>query len=239
MRDARLICILAGLGALGLAPPVAAQETALFSAPDGCDITLTVQTRSCLVWNFYHCPDRHTDHFWIAKFNKEGHFSTSRLSKSGQWIAFGPPHDPERLHVLTPIHDPLDLEDLFATGLDSMDFYVRQLGQPYQQFTGYERVTGETEIDGEPLTQTTYEVVNRDWQGQVLQHRVGEGFASARHRGYFSGKEHTLVNGAETNHTDTTPVRFIYPGEDGFAGTVPLYDCDVISLLDHGRVAAG
>lgn len=215
------------IAALCLSGVASAQD--LFQPPAGCTLYLTAQNRSCVVEHYYRCPDIDPDHQWRASFGADGPHGVARIDGQAQWVSSGPANAPEQTGTLTPIRDAASLDTLLAEGYDDFDFFQRRIGRPFEQITGFDRITGKTEIDGEPLFTTEFKVEQRDWQGRLLAVDEGQQYVSATHRRFFGGVQSRTPTGQKPERFDYTPVEFFYPGEPGFASTVPLYDCGLFS----------
>lgn len=219
----------------GAAP---AQGTGLFTPPEGCNAYLTVQSRSCVVTNHFVCPLIDPDHKFRTDFGEAGPFYTSRIDADAQWINSGPPSAPQQTRTAEPITDPGSVTELIDTGIDSFDFYQTSPDDGRTRVTGYDRIIDEVVIDGERLFRTEFELTRRDETGRVIEHVVGREYVSDRHRRFFAGYAADLVDGAERNARDLSPVEFFYPGEPGFGATYPRYDCDLMSALWHREPVA-
>ena len=224
--------------ALLCAPGAQGQGAGAFVPPEGCQTYLTVQSRSCVVTNHFVCPQIDPDDKFRTDFGEAGPFFTSRIDGDAQWVASGPPDDPQRTRTVDPVNDRGSARELIETGVDSFDFYQTNPVEGRTRVTGFDRVLGEVEIDGEPLYRTEFEMTRRDASGQVIEHAVGREYVSDRHRRFFAGYSADLVDGAERNKRDRSPVEFIYPGEQGFGATYPRYDCDLMSALPRPEDAA-
>ena len=222
---------LTALVAFGCAGMASAQGLGLFTPPEGCETYLTVQSRSCVVTNHFTCPQIDPDHKFRTDFNEAGAYFTSRIDGDAQWIASGPPNAPRDTRTILPVTDPGSARELIETGIDSFDFYQTAPGEGVTRVTGFDRILGEIEIDGEPLFQTEFEMTRRDENGRVIEHVKGREYVSDRHRRFFAGFAADIVDGAESGGRDRSPVEFIYPGEAGFGGIYPRYDCELMSAL--------
>lgn len=226
---------LTGLVALTCAGGATAQG-GLFVPPADCETYLTVQSRSCVVTNHYVCPEIDPDHKYRTDFGEAGPYFTSRIDGDGQWVTSGPPDNPTRTRTITPVDDPGSVEELISTGVDSFDFYQQAEGGVLTRVTGYDRIIGEVEIDGEPLYRTEFEMTRRDAAGSVIEHVQGKEYVSGVHKRFFAGfAADVTAEGREANGRDRSPVEFIYPGEPGFRGIYPRYDCELMSGLPTGR----
>ncbi|MBY6162558.1 hypothetical protein KUV73_16860 [Mameliella alba] len=222
---------LAALTLLACAGPAWAQG-GLFTPPEGCTTYLTVQSRSCVVTNHFVCPQIDPDHKFRTDFGEAGPYFTSRIDGDGQWIESGPPEEPARTRTMRPVTDPGSVSELVETGIDSFDFTQRSTTEGVTRVTGFDRIVGEVEIDGEPLYRTEFEMTRRDVNGRVIEHVTGKEYVSATHKRFFAGFAADITDEErQTNARDRSPVEFIYPGEQGFRSTYPRHDCDLMSGL--------
>ncbi|OWV61990.1 hypothetical protein CDZ98_05775 [Mameliella alba] len=223
---------LAALALLGGAGAVQAQG-GLFTPPEGCETYLTVQSRSCVVTNHYVCPQIDPDHRFRTDFGEAGPYFTSRIDDDGQWIESGPPDDPTRTRTVRPIPDPGSISELVENGIDSFDFTQRSTLDGPTRVTGFDRIIGEIEIDGEKLYRTEFEMTRRDASGRVIEHVRGREYVSDKHKRFFAGFAADVTEDErQANARDRSPVEFIYPGEQGFRGIYPRHDCDLMSGLE-------
>ena len=225
---------------LTLASAGAAQtQGGLFTPPEGCEAYLTVQSRGCSVTNHFICPQIAPDHTFRTDFGEAGPYFTSRIDGDAQWIESGPPENPTRTRTVDPITDPGSVSELIENGVDSFDFYQQDDRDGLTRVTGYDRIIGEIEIDGEPLYRTDFEMTRRDENGRVIEHVRGKEYVSGRHNRFFAGFAVDVTDDErETNARDRSPVDFIYPDEPGFRGTYPRYDCDLMSGLPYSEDTA-
>ena len=218
MRILALIGCLAG-------PAVASDAGSRFYAPDGCAEKLTVQSRSCLVSNYWTCPQDAQGDQWSIDFELDGPVHLSRIDAEGQWVesyGFSPF---EGTFLEQPAKDPQQLSELFETGVDTADFVLVNESERVH-FKGFDRLLGEeVVIDGEVLLRTEYSVRRLDENGTELWRRSGEEYVSTKHRRFFGGVDTWEADG-RSGTVDRSPVEFIYPGEDGFFTKYPKYDCD-------------
>lgn len=223
---------------LPLACAGVAHAQGAFVPPDGCETYLTVQALDCMVTNHYVCPAIDPDHQFRTDFGEAGPAFSSRIDGRAHWVSSGPPDDPEETVTVPPEGDPGDVDELIANKVDTFDFYQESASQGLTRVTGFDRIIGEVEIDGEPLLRTEFEMTRTDAAGQVLEHVVGKEYVSEKHRRFFAGFAADVIDGRETAGRDRSPVEFIYPGEPGFGSTYPRYGCELISgLLLHGGPA--
>ncbi|SMX40756.1 hypothetical protein [Maliponia aquimaris] len=218
---------LAALLPFACALPAAGQGS--FAPPEGCESYLTVQAQNCVVTNHYVCPAIDPEHQFRTDFGEAGPYFTSRIDNKAHWVSSGPPDDPEETRTVPPPGDPGDVDELIANGVDTFDFYQESPQEGRTRITGYDRIVGEIEIDGEPLFRTEFEMTRTDESGRVIEHVTGKEYVSERHRRFFAGFAADVIDGREAAGIDRSPVEFIYPGEPGFGATYPRYGCELIS----------
>jgi len=211
------------LAALVAAAPAAAQQS--FAAPEGCEATLTVQHKGCLVVNVWQqCPSDDPGDQWIALLGQGGLFSVQRVDREFQWVeAFKITGDEE---LITPADDPASLDELFASQIDTWDFTL-DTEEGRERHVGYDLLTGETVmIDGEELLRTEFQGRTLDAEGNEIEASVGRQYVSEEHRMFFLGE--TWQPDTPDRVVDLSPVEFIYPDEPGFFTAEPIYECNQI-----------
>lgn len=207
-----------------LAAPAGAQT---FSPPEGCEGTLSVQHRACLVTHVWRCAQDAPGLQWVALFGETGAIQVKQVDDEFQWLTTYYFNPPEARHMEQPAPDPESLTELFATGYDTYDFTVRpDNGASGRRYVGYDRLTGETEIDGEPLNSTRFGFTVYDDGGNPVMNREGRQYVSDRHGLFFLGESWDPADPETVS--DSSPIEFIYPGEPGFFSSEPRYGCDVV-----------
>ncbi len=210
------------------AVPAPASAQGSFSPPAGCTGALTIQNRGCLMTHVWTCEGDPEGHKWVALFTEEGPFQVKQVDAEFQWLTTFYVNPVRREDMVVPAEDPESLSELFATGHDTYDFTVipDRGGMPAQRFVGFDRITGETVIDGEPLrtTEYGYDVLTPD--GAVAYRREGRQFVSERHRIFVLGE--SWYADAPEDIRDLSPVEFVYPGEPGFFAARPKYGCGMM-----------
>ena len=213
--------------ALVLAAPVAAQQS--FAAPEGCEGTLTVQQKGCVMVNVWSCEADNPGDQWIALIGQAGVFSVQRVDREFQWMETYGIGGTERLQQ--PAADPSSLTELLEDQVDTWDFTIETEGGS-ERNVGFDMLTGETiTIDGEPLLMTAFEGQTIDDQGNILDESEGRQYVSPTHRLFFMGE--TWDAATPDLITDLSPLEFIYPGEPGFFAATPKYECNQIETGYH------
>ncbi len=217
----------AALAALALASPAMA---ASFAPPKGCDAFLTVQSRECSVSLLWRCGAEADTPIWEANFSDDGLQSVVSYSPAYQWLDAVYVWDASREELVPPATDPIDLDALMETGIDTYDFIMRRSepqGARDVRMVGADQLTGtKVTIDGYDLETVATELQILTEEGIVEYHSRGIQYLSRDLRLFFLGRETvTGVDGVAADY-DGTPVDIIRPGEPGFGATVPLYDCN-------------
>jgi len=210
------------LAALSMATPVVAQQS--FAAPEGCEATLTVQHKSCVLINVWQCEADEAGDQWIALLTQAGVFSIQKVDAEFQWLESYKLTGNETL--VTPAEDPASLTELFEAQLDTWDFSLETEGG-IERNVGFDLLTGETTvIDGETLLNTEFQGRTLDADGNEIEAGSGRQFVSEKHRMFFFGIG--WDDASPDDIMDMSPVEFIYPGEPGFFSDSPKYECNVI-----------
>jgi hypothetical protein len=201
-----------------------------WDTPAGCEVFMTVQSKACRVSNHYRCAADAPGDQWRADFDQEGLFFTSRIDSEGQWVE-SYTYNPTVKQVLDPvIADEASFSELLSKGIDTWDFGMTRDDGTASGAKGYDRLTGKTVvIDGISLQETEVDFVEADVMGNTLRRSRGNEYLHADWRLFFSGPGETDLGDGQWLPIDGSPVEFIFPGEEGFLGIQPKYDCDVLS----------
>lgn len=208
------------------AAPVMAQQS--FAPPQGCEGTLTIQHKSCLVTHVWQCEADAEGDQWVALFTQFGPFNIRKIDREFQWLETYYANPPRTELMQVPAPDPESLTELFAEGFDSYDFTIDPgNGEPVERIVGFDRLTGETSIiDGEELLNTQYGYQQLDPEGEVVARREGAQFVSETHRIFILGT--SWDKDTPDDIFDASPIEFIYPGETGFFSPRPKFECSEI-----------
>lgn len=225
--------------ALVLLAPAAARA-GTFTPPEGCQVYVTVQARGCLVSNLYKCVADPAGDQWRADFGQNGMFFVSRIDSETQWVESFDVDPPTHEVLESGAKDPASFSDLLANGVDSYDFSTVTDEGVRREIVGQDRLTGEKlTIDGVELERTEYHLTALGPDGSVLWAQTGHEYISREWRTFLAGAGTQTTEANGDLPYDNTPVSFAFPGQKGFAATLPLYDCDTqmssLSLPD-GRV---
>lgn len=220
---ARVACCFAL--ALPLGNQVAAQQSRLFSPPEGCEAFLTVQQKACIVSHHWTCKADPAGVQWHAESDEMGPYYVGQTDGETQWLQSFNLAQGRTTTLEQPAADPANLTTLLDSGIDTYDFILLSPEGNSRVF-GYDRIIDErVEIDGEPLAMTEFHVTETDTDGEVTYEAKGHEYVSRRHRRFFAGTGQVLQGAGGAFDYDSTPVDFIYPGEPGFLARKPIYGC--------------
>ena len=198
-----------------------------WAAPEGCEVFMTVQSKACRVSHYYRCEADSPGDQWRVDMDQEGPFFYSRINSEAQWVES---FDPER-QVLDPSPtDAASFSELMANGIDTWDFTLSKDDGTGSRAAGYDRLTGKLlQIDGIGLKQTEVEFTEYDLDGNVVRRSRGNEYIHPEWRLFFAGPGETDLGDGQWLPIDGSPVEFIFPGEDGFLSSQPIFDCDALS----------
>ena len=212
---------------LGLFVPAAPVFAGTWAAPEGCEVYMTVQSKACRVSHYYRCEADTPGDQWRVDMDQEGPFFFSRIDAEGQWIES---YDPAKQTLDPSPVDPASYSELIAEGMDTWDFSLTKEDGSGSRASGYDRLTGKTVlIDGVSLKQTEVDFTEYDPSGTVLRRSRGNEYVNPDWRLFFAGPGETDLGDGQWLPIDGSPVQFVFPGEDGFLSSQPLYDCDALT----------
>lgn len=225
----RTTLTLAALPALvAIAPGAVSAQT--FSAPKGCEVFLTVQTRACSVSHHFTCAGDPEGDQWRADLDEEGTTFIGRIDFETQWLEsfFVLSGGSERL---ISANDPASFSELLAVGSDSYDFVTQsETGETFR-YLGKDRLTGDdTVINGVELLGTEYRIQGITEAGDIFWESRGFEFISPEFRFFVGGISNTVLPDGEVLTEDGSPMEIIFPGEPGFLSSSPKYDCGATTL---------
>ncbi len=217
------VCVLV----LGAPAPALAQD--VFTPPEGCAGTLTVQQKSCTVSNHFTCERDPEGHRRRADFDEEGLTYAGRIDSETQWLeSFRPGSDGTEVLEDDPV-DRASFSELLETGVDSYDFETVDPDGGRTRFAGADRLTGEeVEIDGVTLRETDFAIKMYDEAGGVLWESTGREYIHPELRIFLSGVGTTRLSDQEPVEEDGSPVEFVFPGEKGFMSARPKFGCGAV-----------
>lgn len=200
-----------------------------FTPPESCQTWLTVQSRQCVVSNYYKCTTDAAGEQWRSDFDQEGVFFESKTNAEGEWIE-SRESNPTVVQTLDPgAMDPASFSGLLASGVDDYIFGLSKDNGEQSHVRGQDRLTGKSwVIDGITLQETEFTYTETAPDGTILRQSRGHEYINPEWRLFFSGPSEW--NGGDGNFLpmDGSPVEFIFPGEPGFAATQPIFDCDAV-----------
>lgn len=200
-----------------------------WSAPESCEIFMTVQAKGCRVSNYYTCTADQKGDQWRADFDQEGLFFRSRINSETEWVeSISEGDGAGTVQMLAPnAADPASFSELISTGIDTFEFSLTRNTGFDTTVTGFDRLTGRSvTIDGVVLEETEFEASEIDADGAQVRRSRGNEYISREMRLFFSGPGQSDLGDGQWLPIDGSPIDFIFPGEPGFASPRPLYDCD-------------
>ena len=210
-------CLILGLPGLAAA--------GVFTPPQGCTLTMTVQQRSCTVAQHYTCAADAPGDQWVTYFTREGEVYRSRIDAETRWM--------ESTDLVAGVSealdseaDPASLTALIDTGRDDYDFWTVTDRGERVRFVGHDVLDGTAVIDGVTLATTRFELRLFAESGDLISTRTGGQFVDRENRRFYGGAETTVDWQGERGESNDSPVRFIRPGQPGFGSVEPQYDCD-------------
>lgn len=199
-----------------------------FRPPAGCEVYLTVQSRSCKVSNHYRCAADPPGDQWRADFGVNGLYFVSRIDAETQWVE-SHQSDGTTDRLEPGAADPASFTELLATGRDTFDFATVTDTGLRETIRGSDRLTGESVvIDGVTLRRTKYEIRATRDDGSLIWRGRGNEYVHPEWRIFLSGTGMVDL-GEGWLPQDFSPVDFAFPGEPGFLTTTPLYDCEAMT----------
>lgn len=227
--------LMAGLAAATAAPVLA--DGATFTPPEGCTAYLTVQARGCRVSHHYRCTEDPPGDQWRTDFDQEGPFFSSHIDREAQWVESFEMFPTVRQALDPNPEDPASFSELL-NGADSYSFGLSRDNGERTHVSGFDRLTGRSvSIDGVTLQETEFEFTEQTLDGTVLRRSHGHEYIHPEWRQFFSGPSEWDGGDGTFVPLDGSPVEFIFPGEEGFLSTTPLFDCDaILSQSDVGAL---
>jgi hypothetical protein len=217
----RLVLLLALLPAPALA--------GTWTAPAGCEITMTVQSKGCRVSNHYVCQADPPGDQWRADFDQEGVYFYSRINREAEWVESFDVNPTVRQTLDAGAEDPASFSELLTAGIDTYVFSLTREDGTHSNVSGYDRLTGRTvSVDGVVLEETEFDYTETDDYGNVIRRARGHEYISRERRTFFAGPGESDLGDGQWLPIDGSPVDFAFPGDKGFGATQPIYDCDAI-----------
>jgi hypothetical protein len=219
---------------LTLATPA---QAGTFTPPESCEVFMTVQSRGCRVSNHFKCSADALGDQWRADFDQEGLFFQSRINAEGEWIESLEFNPSTRQTLDQGAPDAASFSNLLTSGLDTFEFGLSKDTGERTRVNGFDRLTGKSvTIDGITLQETEFEYTETDLDGNLLRQSNGNEYVHPDWRLFFSGPSQWNGGDGQFLPLDGSPLRFIFPGEPGFASTQPVFECDeVVARLPQSR----
>jgi hypothetical protein len=188
---------------------------------------MTVQSKACRVSHYYRCTADAPGDQWRVDMDQEGPFFYSRINSEAEWVES---FDPARQALDPNPADRASFSELLSAGIDTWDFTLSKEDGTGSRAAGYDRLTGKVvQIDGIGLRQTEVEFTEYDLAGNVVRQSRGNEYMHPEWRLFFAGPGETDLGDGQWLPIDGSPVQFVFPGEEGFLSTEPLFDCDALT----------
>ena len=198
----------------------------VFTPPPGCQGFLTVQSRGCKLSNHYRCSADPAGHQWRVDFGALGAYFVSRIDAEAQWIQSVDLVSGVQQDLAAGAVDPASFSGLLATGTDTYDFGQTASDGKRTRVRGFDTLTGrKVVVDGVELEETSFEFRETTADGIFLNTARGKEYINRNWRLFFSGPSE-WDGGQGFAPYDQSPVRFDLPGDAGFMGVKPEFDCD-------------
>ena len=110
--------------ALPLGNQVAAQQSRLFSPPEGCEAFLTVQQKACIVSHHWTCKADPAGVQWHAESDEMGPYYVGQTDGETQWLQSFNLAQGRTTTLEQPAADPANLTTLLDSGIDTYDFIL-------------------------------------------------------------------------------------------------------------------
>jgi len=233
-----LLTLLLLAGAWAVSAPRAG--AASFTPPGGCQMTMTVQNRSCTVSQYYTCSADPEGYQRSAHFGLDGLFHLSTIDAETRWIESQSVGSGLIERLVEGAEDDASFSELIETGRDDFDFRTEAEDGLQLHHQGFDVLTNETvTIDGQSLERTRFQLTTRSADGEVLIERSGTQYVSRDFGRFFGGVETSSDWTGARRESDDSPVLFIFPGEAGFGSTTPQFDCDqLMTQIPQERAAS-
>jgi hypothetical protein len=213
--------------AIWIALPAA--SASLFKAPEGCNVYVTVQMRSCQMSQHYRCKGDPEGHQWALYSDGEGPYFLSQTDWETRWVDSIDLFIGQRDRIISEA-DPASFTTLTSGGRDDYDFKTESDHGEIRRYVGNDRLTGETvTIDGVRLERTKFELSAYAEDGTLIWQRKGQQLIHRDWRLFFGDQEVFQNSKGERHDGIDTPVDFATPDEPGYLASKPKFDCDVVT----------
>ncbi|MES2815358.1 MAG: hypothetical protein V4720_10720 [Pseudomonadota bacterium] len=220
-----------------------------WTAPPGCQVFLTVQSKECRVSNHYRCAAEPEGHRWQADFDPEGLQLLTQTDAETVPVQIIDPRAGTHW-VMDPVSPMLPtLTGLLTERAAYPDYRMIERKGDVAQVRGFRQRVPESgevgapqatvTIDGVTLQAVLFNLDQSGGNGSVQNIRMGTEYLHSEWRLVFAGPEQWSKPGdlSAVRDGDRSPVDFIFPGEPEFGTTHPTEDCELLlSELIHATV---
>lgn len=214
-----------------------AAQADTFTPPEGCNLEVTIQNRSCTVSQIYRCSSDPKGDQRSAIFGHDGLTHESHIDAETRWIDSRDPETGIEDYLVEKAKDHASFRVLAKTGRDRFDFWTESNTGEKLHHVGHDELTGEkVTIDGVELEKTRFQLTTTNENGEVLIERNGGQYINRAMGRFFGGVETMSDWTGVRRETDDSPVLFSFPGEEGFGDTTPQFDCgEIVAQLTQER----
>ena len=213
---------------LVLAGPALGGEIPVLHGAD-CPVILTVQSQDCTVSHVRHCAGEALGATTTVTYDSDGYMTTSVADAQGGWVESYAVWDQAIERTLPDPADPVSLDDLLADMVDTYDFRMTHAAGGVSRtlrVIGADLLTGrEVTIDGVKLREVSTDLRILEEDGAVHYQTRGMQYVSPEMRLWFLGTDAVQESDGSITNYDSRPVTFRFPGDPGFATTVPKFGC--------------
>lgn len=199
-----------------------------FAPPEGCEVYVTVQMKSCQVSQHYRCETDAPGDQWAVYLDADGPYYMTRIDSETRWIDSYSLISGERDKLVTEA-DPASFQTLLDTGRDDYDFTTESDTGETVRYIGFDELPGEkVKIDGVQLERTRFGLTARDADGEPMWQRAGVQLIHRDWRIFFADREIFETPEGERVEVADTPVTFAFPGQAGYLESKPQFGCDMM-----------
>ena len=207
---------------------------------EACPAFLTVQNADCTVSLVTRCEGDNTGTTTSMLFDASGLLFTASSDGQGGWLeSYDADTNVYETTTGKPV-DPVSLDDLLRDGVDTYDFLLShsEAGQTRTlRVVGADMLTSdELRIDNVTLLAVSTDLRILEEDGAINYQTRGRQYVSPKMRLWFLGTDSVLGEDGSVTNYDSSPVKFIFPGEPGFGDTTPRFGCS--AAPEHGDETA-
>lgn len=208
-------------------PSFAAAE---FQIPESCEPLVAVQQQGCSLSKVWSCDEGdNKGNYWVSEISSyavgETDAAIQQLDQDGRVLRhIRTSQDLEEEPILA-WSDPFSISDLLEHGRDAERSAITHDYEDWYSFHNKWTLAGTQEThDG-----VVFETLDASWKtfgpdGSVIASFEGQALYSPRIKAILTQTSWQTTR--KNNVIDTSIVDIIWPGEEGFDATTPLYGCE-------------